>query len=920
MYKRWRVYSTFLTGIAIGLLYALLIGNPPPPDATVFVEWPVLVLSFSGVLGGIIYAIVVNGEVEMPRFVVDRSGVFKAGLFGDILLGIAGAFILELLLPPDLSVIDPTAEIEGSAIAATGIIGGYGGRAIIKFSLERFFKYTGTLDEFRANVITQRQAEPQSQRQSSRTATESAAELGAEAAVADAHTTALIEQIDRYVQSGLSEGDRTKLIRQLQAEPDSVRQAVFLALVELREEISKGLSNEQLERMAGLFDNLITVSPDEHPLYYQLALTRTALTEPAYAEALTALDKAIALRGPLDVNKPWQYELHRAVVNIEQAQVASEDFTLSASAQEAILADLETIAQVYNLETILKAADEQQIPRPVVNWIRHNSELIEERETLQPLLPAVRSVIVGSPLRPIGGETIGRSPEALSTSPVSGSASTTVDGQPSNSASDSAAKTQPSPNAIFPEIFSALGRCYDILSLDPFNILGNESAKATQVFDFYEAYPELDEGETVLVPKGVRYISGSRGQMEVSSQSELLYTESDIQKMFASTLGAALTKVMGAILPFSLSASYGSYKRDRKLNKNIYAFTKAEYIHYSLLLDRQQSSALHLNETFRQAVAQLPLTSNYEYLNFIDNFGTHTAIKVEFGGLFHHRYCLNKSSHASMVQAGGNVSIEAKRAFDAKFGKKSQGSRFQEFSYSSDVYDFCGGMKKENIHDWFATIKADPAPIHLELMPLYELLDSRSFPEDEQIIKKRSLLELATRTYLEKNPPEGIPWELWPSAIVGSNSGEIFSDIKTEPMALATNEDRYKQARIKEVRVWIKDWIEGVQIVLEGDQPPFHVHGSEDGDLKTLKLDPDDYITAVSVRAPTTARRLGGSDTYIGSIRMHTHKQKIWTVGKYDPRAIALDIPDGYQVIGFQGRSDKRIEKLGVISIPVAPQ
>ncbi|MEL7226251.1 MAG: hypothetical protein AAGL17_15775, partial [Cyanobacteria bacterium J06576_12] len=70
MYNRWRVYSTFLTGICIGLSYALLVGNPwslAPADTVGPIEWQVLVLAFSGILGGVIYAIVINGRVEMPE-------------------------------------------------------------------------------------------------------------------------------------------------------------------------------------------------------------------------------------------------------------------------------------------------------------------------------------------------------------------------------------------------------------------------------------------------------------------------------------------------------------------------------------------------------------------------------------------------------------------------------------------------------------------------------------------------------------------------------------------------------------------------------------------------------------------------------------------------------------------------------------
>ncbi|MEM9944567.1 MAG: MAC/perforin domain-containing protein [Cyanobacteria bacterium P01_D01_bin.36] len=927
MYKRWRVYSTFLTGLAIGLLYALLLGNPWSDTAGI-IEWPILVLSFSGIFGGIIYAIVINGEVEMPRFLVDRGGVFKAGLFGDILIGIAGAFILELILPLSLSAINPTepdtaavldqTRLQGSAIAATGLIGGYGGRAIVKFSLERFFKHAGTLDEFRANAILQERSQRTVQQSSRRAPALQDPELETESPRADEHTAALIERVDRYIQRGASESDEATLVSQLRSEPDSVHQAVFFALIELREAIADGLSNEQLQRMGSLFDILIQTSPNEHPLYYQLALTHTKLNPPAYAAAAAALDRAIQLRGLLTISQPWQYELLRATVNIEQAQATTEDFTISASVQESILTDLESIAQIYNIETILKAADKQQIPKPVVNWIRHNPVFLEEREALRSLLPAVRSVIEGSSLRPIGTP-----PSTVSGTAVSTSNGKTAVGatSPTHKSAAATGQNQHPSAAVFPEIFSALGRCYDLLSLDPFNILGHESAKATQVFDFYphEARLELDEKETILIPKSTRYIPGSHGKMQVSSQSNLLYTESDIQKAFSSTLGATLTQLMGAILPFSLSTSYAKFKRDRSAQKNIYAFTKAEYVHYTLALDRQQSTDLHVNETFRQAVAQLPLVSNYEYLNFITDFGTHTAIQVQFGGLFHHRYCLTQSSYASMVQAGGNVSVEAKRAFEAKYENKRQGSTFKEFSNSSEVYDFCGGMKQEKIHDWFATIKADPAPIHLELMPLYELLSSRFFPEDDQIIKKRSLLTTATQTYLEKNS-QAIPWELWTSATVGGNGGESFFDIDLSPMRLETNQEQYQNARVKEVRVWIKNWVERVQIVLDGidDVLPLQGHGNEEGKLHRLQLDPDDHITAVSIMPGSPQRRFIDAGTYVGSIRIQTHKQKEWVVGTPDPRAIALDIPEGYQVIGFHGRCGNHIDKLGVISIPVA--
>ena len=229
----------------------------------------------------------------------------KAGLFGDILLGIAGAFILETLLPSSVSVMEAT-EFEGSAVAATGIIGGYGGRAIIKFSLERFFKYTGALDEVRAATIL----EQQQRRYGASTAdarAESSASGGdiasggastlpqAEDRAESESTLALIERVYRYVQQGVAAPEQAQLGQQLQADSAPVRQAILSAMVELKAEVGDDLDAAQLQRMATIFEGLASVSPNDHALYYQLALAHSAQMPPVYGEALAGLNQAIAL-------------------------------------------------------------------------------------------------------------------------------------------------------------------------------------------------------------------------------------------------------------------------------------------------------------------------------------------------------------------------------------------------------------------------------------------------------------------------------------------------------------------------------------------------------------------------------------------------------------------------------------------------
>jgi hypothetical protein len=945
MYKRWRVYSTFLTAFLIGLAYALLLSNPlslevanPLNGANQFglEEWQTLVLTFSGILGGVIYTIVINGKVEMPCYVANQGALFSAGLFGDILLGIAGAFVLELLLPAELSGFVASeglspATFNGTAIAATGILGGYGGRAVLKFSLERFFQYAGVLDETRA------EARIEKNRVSEGGSFESSGKFS-EVAVEDTsagssdQALSLIEQIDYYIQDGLGEREWAILTQQLQAASAAVRQEVFTALVDLRQIVAKEkLTSAQLQRMIPLWEKLTALEPNSHRYYFQIASIQADLEPPNYAEALGALDRAIIHRGSLTIGLPWQYELQRAAVNIQQAQAQSThfdlNFDLATPQQEAILADLLAIAKVYNLDSILRVANAQQIPGPVLNWLRHNQALLAKQAETRSLITSLRPILQGSPLRPAGTSSapVVQTPTADPEEKLKEKSEANLEPSMPNAekvpaplASSSVVPDNPR-GILFPQIYSALGRCYDILQLDPFNISG--SAKTTGVFNFYpgEAFPAMDEGETIWIPRGTRYIPGSRGSLQASTQTSILYTERDVQKLFASTLGGVAMQLLGAVLPFSLSASYRTFRQERKTEKSIYAFTKAEYVHYALKIPWESAPGLHLNEMFRDAVAQLPLTATDDYFNLIENFGTHVSTQVEFGGLVHHRFRLSQSVYAAATERGANVAIEAQKIFQAKYANEQKSSTFQEIADSSDALDFCGGIAKANIHDWFDTIKGDPAPIHLALMPLHELLDKIFFSQDAQILTKRSLLAEATQRYLGQNS-QTIAWELWPSVAVGGNGGEEFCDIDLTPNLIEANQARLETAQITEVRVWIKNWIERVQTVLEGDVAPLPGHGSEEGDLKILRLDPGDYITAAYVMPGSPQKIVVDRGTYVGSLKLHTHQGKVWTVGIPDSRAISLDIPEGYQVIGFHGRCGKYIDKLGVISMPVPAQ
>jgi hypothetical protein len=471
----------------------------------------------------------------------------------------------------------------------------------------------------------------------------------------------------------------------------------------------------------------------------------------------------------------------------------------------------------------------------------------------------------------------------------------------------------------FPAIYSTLGKCYDILTLDPFDI--SHSAKGHEIFNFYpgEADEIEDEGQRVIVPRHARFIAGSKGKSSSESETNILYTEADMQRMYASAVSGIVTRLMGVFLPFSLSGSYQNFRKEHRREKNIYVFTRAEYVHYSLELSPHVWDKLRLNPDFQLAVNQLPAEyKELEYERFIEEFGTHFSVQVTFGGMISQRIRLNESTYAAVTQKGANLEAEAKKVFNAKYSKESESSTYQEIQEYSEELEFSGGEYSGNINQWFTTVKSDPAPIKLELVPLYELIKPDYFPKDTSILQKQRLLDEATQVYLESKS-EKLDWEPWYSIVAGGSGGSEFSDLELLPNPKDSYQKRYQDTRVKEVKVWIGACIDAVQMVLYDDEiSPFTSHGGSGGSVDILKLGSGDYITGVEITLGSIQTFVFSGGPYVTSLKLFMSHSHPWTMGNHNSQqAIRLDVPPGYHVIGFHGRSGKYLDSLGVISIPM---
>jgi GH24 family phage-related lysozyme (muramidase) len=377
-YSRWRVYTTLATGILIGLFYSVIASekfgkymtaaSPSVPLYNV-IDQRVLVLAFSGILGGLIYSIIVDGYVELPRFVdstrdgVDREDGFRAGIFGDFILGLAGAFVLDFLTSPiGLDVDSRQRVLESTPIIATaakGIIGGYGGKAILIFALEKVFKNVDRLESEKARY----------------------AEESFQQKLEGIGTVQLLDQLSEQIKGGLPEAELIKLQQDIRAASSKIKQQVFSVAEDARSAGNfSDVTRPRIERTIPVFEALRDSDPKNPEYYAQLAYSHKDSTSPDYLKSLEYISQAIKLRGDHVQGKTWRYELNRAILLIQREHERTNSFTLRDDDQEQVVQDLLSVTRYYSLTNIMEDAKRKQIPLPVIDWATNNQSFLEQRE------------------------------------------------------------------------------------------------------------------------------------------------------------------------------------------------------------------------------------------------------------------------------------------------------------------------------------------------------------------------------------------------------------------------------------------------------------------------------------------------------------------------------------------------------------
>lgn len=306
-----------------------------------------------------------------------------------------------------------------------------------------------------------------------------------------------------------------------------------------------------------------------------------------------------------------------------------------------------------------------------------------------------------------------------------------------------------------------LGRCYDVLALDPLNIAA--SSKDFHAIDVTGDDVKTRKEGNYDVPAGVMLVSPF--STDVKQFRSLMYNSYDFQSEFSSSIEAN-TGVTG-LFEFSASKSFKEIAEASSSRKQVFTYVIVHVQNHVVSVDLDDAKDLSLNARFADAVENLPANSDASeaveaYSRFIKRFGTHFLSKVSLGGMAYSRVstlaenALSSKTKEDEFQMKAGLELGAfKAGTTVSEIKKDTAKRERNSEMDRTEIVFRGGVgnTQEVVSSWFDGLEKKPVPISKDvtLERLSALLTRPFFPKDEDIAKKRRLLDKATSSYIVEN-------------------------------------------------------------------------------------------------------------------------------------------------------------------------
>lgn len=370
--KRRFFFSVILVlfGIVLGLAGAALVlwSALRAPLTEAFQLW--FAVSLAGMFGGFLFGIR-DRRLVLPK--LNSDGTFNPGWIADCLYGVAGAWVIFLIIPGTFAF---SSGWEIIKVLATAAVGGIGSRAIISQALNETVKKQ-LEDKIEAGNETVKKLEESVQK---------SIEEGKTQQETDAKALALVS---RHLDKTTSTSDVKipELKEAIIAASPSVKVQIFYMAHDLRSE-TWDANKSLMERTIPVFEALIESDKDNlfHRNHGQLGYALKDKTHPEYARASAVLTKAIELRGKRAKPEPDRfklYELNRAICNI----LLDQDFANGSPAmdilKQSIQSDLQAAMQEIKTSNAIKASiqdadkPEEVMKNPIGKWMKINGVEVE---------------------------------------------------------------------------------------------------------------------------------------------------------------------------------------------------------------------------------------------------------------------------------------------------------------------------------------------------------------------------------------------------------------------------------------------------------------------------------------------------------------------------------------------------------------
>lgn len=384
--KQRRFFNYFLLGFFIGCLLGLSFRftfdhqSDPPNLSVVRFEFPfvlphlnatLILLTVAGACGGALYAMR-NKELVPPHM---SDSVINPGWLGDCFFGVAGAYVISLIVPGKFPSDITSTESSGVEVIiqvlATGIIGGYGGRSIIDRALDNIVNRQDKLEnkqEKLKDVVENKSKE-----------TEAIKEQVREVKQKDLSGAAAVELLEQYLDEDLGlPGDQLEQFKQaIKAASSSLQARIFL---EAKKVLAKNLRNSNLEmikRTILVFEALVENDTENraHRNHAQLGYAFEGIKE--WKRAEEQLIRAISIRDKAnDQNESFRiYELHRAVCRINLDENYKKQQASLPSIRNLIVQDLRSAFWIKNAATRIKSN------AGIQDWLQLNNLSLKDLES-----------------------------------------------------------------------------------------------------------------------------------------------------------------------------------------------------------------------------------------------------------------------------------------------------------------------------------------------------------------------------------------------------------------------------------------------------------------------------------------------------------------------------------------------------------